>query len=285
MISKYKKLIIGIVFLANANSSPAQTSRPLIFAQQIIQLPSGSAPGDVSIADLNHDGKPDLAIPEHDLDTLAIFTQTAAGTFPTRSAARYHIPNGPQTAVPIALTGYGPAGSPPPTPDDLVVGVPLYNLLYFFDNTGTAPGVLSLTARPAVGWVPSGTAPANSWLQTAPLNKDLYPDLAFLVGVNQHYPAWTRRHGGLSQQCRHQSIDPADNVSAEFPAGRFIPCRDAGTRHFRWLDGRARYQRSGHRHGRQQFWLQRPVVAARISGYRSLLRHSPRSQRRWRCER
>jgi hypothetical protein len=194
MLHRYFYWTAFAALLGAQQSANAQQS--LAFSlSQVIQLSANATAHDVAVTDLNHDGKPDLAIPERGVDTLAIFAQTTGSLFPTRPTARYYIPNGPHTAVPIALTGYGPAGSPPPTPDDLVIGVPLYSSLHFFDNTGITPGVLSLVERPAVFWTPSGGAPQNSWLQTAPLNNDLYPDLAFLVDL----PSPNRRGlGGMA---------------------------------------------------------------------------------------
>lgn len=180
------------IFIAPLNLCCAQ--QPLGFtAGPTIQLPTGATPHDISIADFNHDGRPDLAIPERGLDTLAIYAQTAAGGFLVRPTARYFIPGGPHTTVPIALNGFGPVGSPLPPADELVVGVPNLNYLYFFDNVGTVPGVTALVARPAVQWVPMGPLSQNARLMTAPLNNDLYPDLAFFIDSYSYQSG--NRHG------------------------------------------------------------------------------------------
>jgi hypothetical protein len=146
-----------------------------------VQLPAGARPNDVAVADFTHDGRPDMAVAARGTDSVAIFAQSATGGFPARPTASYFVPGGANSLVPIALTGYGPAGSPAPTADDLVAAVPSTNVLHFFDNTGTAPGALSLTPRPWVPLVNMGTQPTGARLLTGPFNNDAYPDLAFLV--------------------------------------------------------------------------------------------------------
>ncbi|UOQ70219.1 T9SS type A sorting domain-containing protein [Hymenobacter cellulosilyticus] len=160
----------------------AQSVPPLTLGYgPTIQLPTGADVNDIAVADLDHDGRPDLAIPERALDTLAIFVQTASGGFPAKASARYFFSRGPHTIVPLALNGYGASGSPVPVADDLVLGARQSIQLYLLDNMGTAPGQLSLVARPALRWGPlGGSPPTDPRLLTAPLNGDDYPDIAYL---------------------------------------------------------------------------------------------------------
>ena len=72
-----------------------------------VQLPINARPTDVAVADFNSDGRPDLAITEYGLDTLAIFNQRAGGSFAARPDSRFRYPNGIVSVVALPLI-YGP---------------------------------------------------------------------------------------------------------------------------------------------------------------------------------
>ncbi|TGE11912.1 FG-GAP repeat domain-containing protein [Hymenobacter elongatus] len=204
------KTIHLLVFLALSRFAHAQSVPPLTLGYgPVIQLPVGADVNDVAVADLDHDGRPDLAIPERALDTLAIFVQNANGGFPAKASARYYFSRGPYSIVPLALNGYGPAGSPVPTADDLVLGARQSTQLYLLDNTGTAPGELSLVARPVLRWGPNGgSPPTDPRLLTAPLNGDDYPDIAYLYNPTGTTMAGLGGHGILFRNAPPDNIAP-----------------------------------------------------------------------------
>ncbi|TGE25143.1 T9SS type A sorting domain-containing protein [Hymenobacter aquaticus] len=208
-------------------TSLAQSIPPLTIGYgPTIQLPTGSDINDVAVADLDHDGRPDLAIPERALDTLAIFVQNAGGGFPAKATARYYFSRGPHTIIPLALNGYGAPGSPVPIADDLVLGARQSIELYLLDNVGTVPGQLSLVARPALRWGPNGgSPPTDPRLLTAPLNGDDYPDIAYLYNPNGTPLAGLGGNGILFRNTPPNNIAPPLFYQAPFrPVDASLAC-------------------------------------------------------------
>jgi len=152
----------------------------------LLQLPVGAQPSDVAMADLDHDGRLDIAITERGHDTLAIFRQLPGNTFPARASATYYVPSAPATLVNLPLNGYGLTGmSPKPPSDDLAVGAANNAYFYLFDNASSVPGVLALTRRPFFLWQNGSSVPlVNPRLVTGRFGDDLWFDLGYLYDAS-----------------------------------------------------------------------------------------------------
>jgi hypothetical protein len=102
-----------------------------------ISLPAGSSPSDLSLADLNHDGKTDMVVSDFSTNSISIFLQQAGGTLlaqPALPTSGSH-PNGLTVAD---LTGQG-------TPD-IIVANRDSNSLDIFEPSG-AQYALSRTLK------------------------------------------------------------------------------------------------------------------------------------------
>ena len=175
---------ISAALLACSSTAIGQVTAPLNFsAGPVIQLPFNARPTDVAVADFNSDGRPDLAITEFGLDTLAIFKQQPGGTFPLRPDSRFRYPNGPVSVVALPLI-YGHAGSPAPPADALAVFTGVN--VYFLDNFHNAQG--TLTPRQSSQFYTSGyTFPLRkARLFAAKMDSDQFVDLAVFLDTSPY---------------------------------------------------------------------------------------------------
>jgi hypothetical protein len=146
----------------------------------VIQLSPNARPTDVAVADFNSDGRPDLAIVENGLDSLAIFRQQPGGTFSARPDSHF-LYRDAISVVALPLI-YGPAGSAPPPADALAVYTGAY--MYFLDNFHNAQGTLTPRPFPYV-YVNSYTFPLRkARLFAAKMDSDQFVDLVTFLDTS-----------------------------------------------------------------------------------------------------
>ena len=126
--------------------------------------PTRVGPGSVTVADFNHDGRPDLAVPTFFgptavASTVELFQNAGAGTFALKGEyLTDSLPTGSLT------TDFNHDGRP-----DLAVATQFADTLFVF--TGTGLGTLGKPAKYVVGDRPT-------WVATADFNGDGLPDMA-----------------------------------------------------------------------------------------------------------
>ncbi|MDQ2769614.1 MAG: T9SS type A sorting domain-containing protein [Bacteroidota bacterium] len=80
-----RKLLLALpVVAATANLAHAQTGPTVQFqAGAVVTLPAGAGLAAIAAGDFNHDGRQDLAVCERNLNQVALYLRSAAGTYPT----------------------------------------------------------------------------------------------------------------------------------------------------------------------------------------------------------
>ncbi len=191
------------------------------FAPPVV-LAAPGGPYELAIADLDGDGKPDLAFANADNDTVSIYqNQTPAGTLDTNSfATRIDLPGGagPETIAAVDLDGDGRL--------DLVVGSVQSDNVNVYRNLSTGGLLTTNSFAPEVDFGTPG------WMHTvsvADFNGDGKPDIA-VVGELPSYM-------GIFQNTA---------TPGSFTAGSFAPLVTFGTGWNAWgiaagdLDGDGR---------------------------------------------
>jgi hypothetical protein len=102
------------------------------------QFPTGNSPNNVSIADIDGDGKPDLVVINFTAGSVSILRNTGiSGTISFAAKTDFTIPSYP---VSMAITDFDADGKP-----DIAVASSILNKISIFKNT-SSPGVISYTS-------------------------------------------------------------------------------------------------------------------------------------------
>ncbi|HEX8429568.1 FG-GAP-like repeat-containing protein [Hymenobacter sp.] len=162
----------------------AQQGPPIVIQPgATVTLPTGAAPSAVAVADFNADNRFDVAVCERGLNQVAIYLQTAAGTYPS-PVNTYPAGQSPSGLVATRLTN-----QPNRPPGDLIAlsgPSSKWTLLY---NDGNGQG--SFTEVPATGAFGTGQVSVNPQLVAANIDRNLYVDVAYTYdGPNQGRVKW-----------------------------------------------------------------------------------------------
>lgn len=81
---KYKRHIVAILTELTCSVVHAQNNQPIhLLFKAVIALPARSGLTAIATGDFNHDNRRDLAVCERNLNQVALYLRSAAGTYPT----------------------------------------------------------------------------------------------------------------------------------------------------------------------------------------------------------
>ncbi|TGE19950.1 T9SS type A sorting domain-containing protein [Hymenobacter elongatus] len=174
MTKKLLPLFLVLPLLAQAQTSPSIRLQP----GPVIQLPAGANPSSIAVGSFDRNGKLDIAVAQRGLNNVAVYLQSATGTF--GSAAATH-PTGisPSSVVVAPITGPSAGGA-----NDLVIASGPSSTLTCLANDDSPQG--NFTALPPYYFGTTALS-ANPQLQAGYFDQTTGVDLAYTYDNPNQY--------------------------------------------------------------------------------------------------